>query len=225
MKCFILPLLTAGLLSACSSAGPNPNWVAQIEASGYDETKAVYLGGDISKGQHYGLPNPDSAQQLVNANKGKAGSLVGYIWDYKVTGNKLSLDVIPRLSGANAQLCANRSGSILGCLRKVRGNFTSSVTCHVNNLKQFYTAGGKRIEADRADKWRDPSTWSHVLVQGKIQSVEAKTVQFKRYYGGQSSISFGDTGGTYNDGFHYSSIHLDDCRVFTFRGKAILPHS
>jgi len=95
-------------LTACSSGGPNPEWVAQIAASGFDESKAINLNGDPTKGQHYGLPDYETASQLVTANKGKNGSFVGYIWDIIVKDNKLALDIIPTLSGNNAQLCITR---------------------------------------------------------------------------------------------------------------------
>jgi len=106
-----LTLLTATLLTACSSGGPNPEWVAQIAASGFDESKAINLNGDATKGQHYGLPDYETASQLVTANNGKNGSFVGYIWDITVKDNKLALDIIPTLSGNNAVLMFLKSGN------------------------------------------------------------------------------------------------------------------
>jgi len=165
-----LTLLTATLLTACSSGGPNPEWVAQIAASGFDESKAINLNGDATKGQHYGLPDYETASQLVTANNGKNGSFVGYIWDITVKDNKLALDIIPTLSGNNAQLCITRRQHTLDCLKSVRGFFHSSVTCHVNNLKQFYAAGGRRIGADVPKKWQSSTHWSSAMLVAKAPS-------------------------------------------------------
>jgi|GEM_PF-1118260 len=225
MKQYVLPIIASAILSSCSSGGPDRNWVAQLDAAGRDRN-AVWLAGDGSKGEHYGFTSYAAASSVVEANKGKVGTLSGYIWDVQVTGNKVAIEVIPNFSGSNAKRC---TGDInqhrLDCLEQRRGFFKSNVTCHINNLKEFYGAGGKRIGEDIPKKWEAPFRWNHVAVQGKIKNIEVKGAKFGRYYGGQSSLSFGDTGGSYTDGFRYNSIHLDSCRVLTFNGKAIIPHS
>jgi len=220
-------LLSVGagcFLTACSSAGPNPEWVNQLNASGYNDQKSVWLAGDGTKGDLYGFPSYQAASQVVEANKGQSGTLVGYIWDARKENGTVAIEVIPSFSADNARRCTGhiRQG-LLDCLEQERGFFKSNVTCHINNLDQFYAAGGKRIATDIPNIWEKPQNWSHVTVKGTIRNIEVKGVAFERYAGDASA--FGDTGGTYTDGFRYSSVHLDDCRVYTFRGKAILPHS
>ena len=216
-------LLSVLLLTACTSGGPDQGWVSQLQAAGYDRN-AVWLAGDGTKGELYGFPSYAAASSVVEANKGKLGSLSGYVWDVQVKGNKVAIEVIPNFSGDNAKRCTGDINQhILDCLEQRRGFFHSNVTCHINNLKEFYSAGGKRIGEDIPKKWEAPFRWNHVAVQGKIRNIEVKGAEFGRYSSG--GIAFGDTGGSYSDGFRYRSIHLDDCRVLTFRGKAIIPNS
>ena len=206
------------MMASCTTDySPDATWVAELDKAGHNKD-AVYLGG--AAGKLNGIQTRAEAYALADGHKDKAGSFVGYIWDVKLDGNNALIEVIPNFSGESTRRCINKIESHrLSCMIDRKAIFRSSVTCHVTNWHKLDNATGGRIFTDAQTKWQRRESWSHVVIEGTISHAEDKAVKFGSWGGGGGSFGLG--GGYYEQGFIYRSIHTNNCRVLTFRSKAI----
>ena len=216
-KQLALAALSLVLVGGTSGAGPNPTWVAELNKAGRDPN-AIFLGGAGTA--LYGIPTRAEAYALAKGHKGKTGSFVGYIWAVKLDGNRASIEVIPNFTGESGRRCTGLVESHrLACMVRTRAVFKSSVTCHLNNWHTLNDATGGTLFTDVQTKWQRRAGWNHVVVEGRIQRAEDRAVAFGSY--GGSGGDFGLGGGYQKQGFQYRTIHIDRCRVLTFRGQAV----
>ena len=139
----------------------------------------------------------------------------------RLNGSKATFEVVTTFVGESARRCANGiEAGRLNCLIKNRGTFTSAVTCHVNNWHKLDDRTGNRISLNNEQRWHNSNAWDHVAVQGTISHAEDKAIKFGAW--GGSGGSFGLGGGYHERGFIYRSIHLNNCRLLTYRNKAVV---
>ena len=221
MSKFKIIIACGCLLAGCvtTNFGPDPRWVAELKKAGQNPN-AISLGNDPTAGTQYGIPTHAAAFAKVAETKGKQGSFIGYIWDLKLNGSTAEIEVMPNSSGANGSGCAGVAEvSRFNCLTRKRGRFTSNVTCHLNNWPKLDNATGNRIATHFENRWHNDRVWDHVLVEGTISHVEKKAAAFDGFVA--VSSDFGVGGNHFKRGWVYSSIHLNNCRVLTYRGKAV----
>lgn len=193
------------------------SWKATVAKTGITTENSVYLGGTALNG----IQKHEEAKTLVAANRGKQGSMVGYVRKIKVSGNRAAIEVIPVYSAENALRCAGRGyNNPVGCLAQNRAIWRSAVTCHVNNLAALNKRIGENIKQNADDRWKRRSAWAHVLVAGKIDKVDLGTVNAAQSFSSDGSFG-GVLGGTTRHGFRYSNIHINNCRVATYRSKLV----
>lgn len=218
-------LLAAFMMAGCTDAtspmgGYQPiydSWKATVAKTGITTDNSVYLGGT----ELNGIQKHAEAKALVAANRGKQGSVVGYVRKVDVNGNKAAIEIIPVYSAENAMRCAGRGyTNPVGCLAQNRAIWQSAVTCHVNDIAALNKRIGENIKQNADARWQRRSAWAHVLVAGTISKVDLGSVSQARSFTADGSFD-GVLGGTTREGFRYSKIHITNCRVATYRSKLV----
>ena len=192
------------------------SWTDELAKSGLHDENAAWLGGPPG-----GHKDAASVHGVAAANRGKKGSYVGYVHSVKVSGNRAAIEVVARIAGEGAQRCSGIEPDFarLSCVQKKRGAWRSAVVCHVNNWSHLHAATNGRLKADADNVWSRASNWAHVAVVGTVGRVERRSLTASTILGGYSD--FGPTDHTVISGFAYPTIHLNNCRVGTYRSKAV----
>lgn len=214
----ILLLVSAALLVGCVSDGPDPAWVQTTKDAGIKED-TLWAGGT---GSSYGIPTEQEAFAFAKANKGKLANFVGFIYAVNINGNHATIEVEPRLSAESEKDCLfiRQRKSFLNCLRQNNGLFTSSVICHFNNWREVNKITGGRIAINAETRSESRNAWDGVGIEGIVSHAENKVRQFQTY-NSASTPDFGLTGGYDAVGFGYRAIHLKNCRMAIYRGRAV----
>lgn len=215
-------------LSACTEltspmGGFQPqydSWKAVVAQTGIDSKKTVWLGG----GELNGITTRAEADALVAANRGKQGSLVGYVHKVTVRGNRAAIEVIRVWPAEQAQRCTGGNytkTSPVVCIARNKGVWRSAVTCHVNNIADLNRRIGENIKANADARWQRRSAWAHVMVVGTIDRVDTQRVVGDPTSFRADGAFDGVMGGASLRGFAYSNIHINNCRVATYRSKLV----
>lgn len=207
-------------LSSCTGTTYNEGWKQTFSKANLTKD-AVWLGGE--KFNFYGIPTREEAYALAKANKGKTGTFVGHIYSLKLNGNSAEIEIIPTRASETEQMCrfSHRSQSLLACLRRLRGLFTSSVVCHVNNWSKLNKATGGTIAINNRTRKELRNAWDHILVEGIIERAADRARVFNKRYSGYNSANILFSGPSSGVGFAYQTIHIKNCRILTYRGQVV----
>ncbi|WP_075996629.1 hypothetical protein [Salaquimonas pukyongi] len=204
-------------LTACTGLEPGSEpferYRAEIAKSGFNSDEHM----DLQSG--FGFKTLAEAKEAADTHKGQKGSVSGYVEDIQVNGNRATLHLLPVRSTELGFRCIGEPEYARpACLREKRSIYNSSVTCHIDNWAALDNATGNVLLKNLEYHWDHVKAWDHMLVAGIIDDSEQKLKTWTTIgTGGGVGAGFGMSGGLGKDGFYYQTIHLKNCRVYTWR--------
>ncbi len=193
-------------------------WHAAVDEAGLGDDM-VYVGYQDGTKE---FPGRASAQSFVAQHRGKKAAFAGPLMRAHRSG---ALDVMHSSSYTRGRRCVPNHPTAT-CLNPKGGIPKTVVRCvgsSLGHLKKI-TAGG--IAGSTGYPWTRSGPWEHVTITGRVSRVTSDTTQVASGRSGPSGKSLSDFGefGSGNIGpvtYVFSVIELTNCRLATFRRKAV----